>query len=143
MEGDRILLVDDEKEFIQALAQRLEVRGLKVDLAFDGEEALQMAGRKAYDAVILDLAMPGLDGVETLGLLRSGNDEIQVIVLTGHATVAKATEAMKLGAVDLLQKPVPLRKLIEKIEESSSRRAILVERHMEEKLKDILGKKGW
>ena len=143
MEGDRVLLVDDEEEFARTLAERLEGRGIKVDLAFDGEAALEKAEHKAYDAVVLDLAMPGLDGLETLRRLRSKNDEVQVIVLTGHATVDKALEAMKLGAVDLLQKPTPFNDLVAKIEEASARRAVLVEKHMEEKLKEIMAKKGW
>ncbi|HDY83507.1 MAG TPA: response regulator, partial [Halieaceae bacterium] len=86
---------------------------------------------------------PGLDGLETLRRLRANNDEVQVIVLTGQATVDKALEVIKAGALDLLQKPAPLQELITKIEEASSRRALLVEKHMEEKLKDIMGKKGW
>lgn len=143
MEGERVLLVDDEEEFAHALAERLESRGLKVTLAFDGTSALELAAHKTFDAVVLDLAMPGLDGLETLRSLRANNDEVQVIVLTGHATVDKALEAMKAGALDLLQKPAPLQELIAKIEEACTKRTLLVEKHMEEKLKDILRKKGW
>lgn len=143
MKGDRVLLVDDEREFAETLAERLGARGLRVDVAFDGQQAIEMAGKKIYDAVVLDLAMPGLDGIETLKKLRESNDEIQVLLLTGQATVEKTLQAMKLGALDLLEKPASLQQLIEKIEEASSKRAVLVERHMEDKLKDILGKKGW
>ena len=143
MDGDRILLVDDEQEYAQTLAERLEARGLRIDVAFDGQQALDMADKKPYEAVILDLGMPGLDGIETLRRLRAQNEDIQVVILTGQATVDKTIEAMKLGAVDLLQKPTPLQELIKKIEEASSRKTLLVERHMEQKLKDIMGKKGW
>ena len=143
MDGDRILLVDDEQEYAQTLAERLEARGLRIDVAFDGQQALDMADKKPYEAVILDLGMPGLDGIETLRRLRAQNQDIQVVILTGQATVDKTIEAMKLGAVDLLQKPTPLQELIKKIEEASSRKTLLVERHMEQKLKDIMGKKGW
>ncbi len=143
MQGDRVLLVDDEKEFAETLAERLRERGLRADVAFDGQQAIEMAGQKTYDAVVLDLAMPGLDGIDTLKKLRETNDEIQVILLTGQATVEKTLKAMKLGALDLLEKPANLQQLVEKIEEASSKRALLVERHMEDKLKDILGKKGW
>lgn len=143
MEGDRILVVDDEQEFAETLAERLRDRDLRVDVAFDGEQALEMSAKRAYDAVILDIAMPGLDGIETLRQLRENNEKVQVVMLTGQATVDKAIEAMKLGAVDLLQKPAPMQQLIQKIEEASSRRALLVEEQMEQQLKDILSKKGW
>lgn len=143
MQGDRVLLVDDEQEFAETLAERLRARGLRVDVAFDGQGAVEMSGKKIYDAVVLDLAMPGLDGIETLKKLREFNDEIQVILLTGQATVEKTLRAMKLGALDLLEKPASLQELIEKIDQASSKRAVLVERHMDDKLKEILGKKGW
>jgi DNA-binding NtrC family response regulator len=143
MMGNKILLVDDEEEFAKTLAERLEARGLRVDVAFSGEEALEKARKKSFDAIILDLAMPGMDGIATLKKFREINPDLQIIILTGQATVEKGVEAMKLGAVDLMEKPADLKELLAKIEEASSQKALLVEKHIDEQLKDIMGKKGW
>jgi len=143
MPGEKILLVDDEVEFAQTLAERLETRGLKVDVANDGNAAIKFAGKRSYDAVVLDLAMPGLDGIETLKALREINPDLQIILLTGHATVQKGVEAIKQGAVDLLEKPAKLEDLLSKIEDASSKKALLVEKHIEDELADIMRKKSW
>jgi len=141
--GNKILLVDDEEEFARTMAERLEARGLRVDVAFSGEEALERAREKNFDAIILDLAMPGMDGIDTLKKFREINPDLQIIILTGQATVEKGVEAMKLGAVDLMEKPADLKDLLAKIEEASSKKALLVEKQIDEQLKDIMGKKGW
>ena len=143
MTGNKILLVDDEEEFARTLAERLEARDLRVDVAFSGEAALEKARKKSYDAIVLDLAMPGLDGIDTLKEFRKINPDLQIIILTGQATVQKGIEAMKLGAVDLMEKPTDLKKLLAKIEEASSKKAVLVEKQIDAQLKDIMGKKGW
>jgi len=143
MTGNKILLVDDEEEFARTMAERLEARGLRVDVAFSGTEALEQAQKKNFDAVILDLAMPGMDGIATLKKFREINPDLQIIILTGQATVEKGVEAMKLGAVDLMEKPADLKDLLAKIEDASSKKALLVEKHIDEQLKDIMGKKGW
>jgi DNA-binding NtrC family response regulator len=143
MMGNKILLVDDEEEFARTMAERLEARGLRVDVAFSGPEALEKARKKNFDAIILDLAMPGMDGIATLKKFREINPDLQIIILTGQATVEKGVEAMKLGAVDLMEKPADLKDLLAKIEEASSQKALLVEKQIEDQLKDIMGKKGW
>jgi DNA-binding NtrC family response regulator len=143
MMGNKILLVDDEEEFARTMAERLEARGLRVDVAFSGPEALEKARKKNFDAIILDLAMPGMDGIATLKKFREINPDLQIIILTGQATVEKGVEVMKLGAVDLMEKPADLKDLLAKIEEASSQKALLVEKQIEDQLKDIIGKKGW
>jgi len=143
MTGNKILLVDDEEEFARTMAERLEARGLRVDVAFSGTEALEKAQKKNFDAIILDLAMPGMDGIATLKKFREINPDLQIIILTGQATVEKGVEAMKLGALDLVEKPADLKDLLAKIEEASSQKALLVEKQIEDQLKDIMGKKGW
>jgi len=87
--------------------------------------------------------MPGLDGLETLKALKKQNPKLQIILLTGQATVKKGIEAMKHGAVDMMEKPADIQELLEKIEEASSKKALLVEEEMEKQLADIMGKKGW
>lgn len=143
MSDSKVLLVDDEKEFIETLSMRLETRGLKVAVAESGEMAVEKVQEKSFDAILLDLAMPGMDGIDTLKRLRELNPDSQVILLTGQATVKKATEAMRLGALDLLEKPVDIEVLVEKIEEAATNKMLLTERRIEKEVTNILRKKGW
>jgi len=138
-----VLLVDDEPDFVAALAERLEVRGLSVDTAASGTLALDKARAKIYDAVLLDMAMPGLDGLDTLRGLLGINPDQQVILLTGRATLQQAVEAMKLGALDLLEKPADIGQLVARIEDAANRRIALDDRRVEERVRDIIHKKGW
>ncbi len=138
-----VLLVDDEEQFLDVFSKRLEGRGLKIDTATGGEEAIKRAKGKDFDAIVLDLAMPGMGGLETLKRLRSENPDLQIIILTGHATVEKGVEAMKEGALDFLEKPVDLNKLLEKIGEAKHKRILVVEKKAEEHVKEILESKGW
>jgi DNA-binding NtrC family response regulator len=121
LKGD-ILIVDDEVQFLNILAQRLERRGLTVETAESGETALEKVKSKQFDTIILDLFMPGMDGFETLRRIREKDPDIHIIILTGQATVDRSVEAMKMGASDLLEKPVNLNKLMEKIGEALSKR---------------------
>jgi DNA-binding NtrC family response regulator len=138
-----ILLVDDEEEFLKVLSQRLEGRGMKVDTSTTGEAAIEKAKAKGFDAIVLDLAMPGVDGIETLKRIKSENPDLQIIMLTGHASVDKGVEAIKEGAVDFMEKPVDLNKLLKKIEEAKNQRVLIVEKEHEEKIKEILKSKSW
>ena len=143
MSSNKVLIVDDEKEFLETLAMRLKNRGLKVSAAETGEMAVEKVQEESFDAILLDLAMPGMDGIETLKRLRELNPDSQVILLTGQATIKKATEAMRLGALDLLEKPADIELLVEKIEEAATNKIRLTEKRIEEKISDILRKKGW
>ncbi len=143
MAGDRILLIDDETELLSTLAERMETRGMRVMTAESGEAAIELVRKRNFDAIVLDLAMPGIDGIETLRRLRKINPDLQVILLTGQATVQKSIEAMKLGAVDLLEKPTDFEVLIAKIEEASAKKAELFEKRTAEQMNDIMRKKGW
>jgi len=138
-----VLLVDDEEQFLEMLSQRLEVRGIKVDTVTGGEEAMDKITAKKFDAIVLDLVMPGIDGMETLRRLKEKNPDIQIIMLTGKATVKKGIEAMKLGAEDFLEKPVDLNVLMEKIKKATHNKMLLVEKSRQEEVKKILKKKGW
>ncbi len=143
MSGEKILLVDDEKEFVQILAERMEARGMKVTLAHSGNDALVEAAKADFDAVVLDLAMPGKDGIETLQLLLEINADLQVILLTGHATVDKGVKAIKLGAIDFLEKPLDFEKLLAKINKAAAARAKLMQQKQQQDIYNILKKKGW
>jgi len=143
MTDTTVLLVDDEADFVAALAERLEVRGLRVDTAANGAIALDKARARVYDAVLLDMAMPGLNGLETLRGLLAVNPDQQVILLTGRATLQQGVEAMKLGALDLLEKPADIAMLVTRIEDAAKRRTALDDRRVEERVRGILHKKGW
>jgi DNA-binding NtrC family response regulator len=143
MAKERVLLVDDEIDFTEVLSERMESRGLEVDVAASGPAALDKVHGKSYDAIILDMAMPEMDGIETLKRLLEENPDLQVILLTGRATVEQGVEAMKIGAMDLLEKPAELERLLEKIEQATTNRMLLVEKRTEEKIKEILETKWW
>lgn len=139
----RVLLVDDEIEFTDVLSERMESRGLDVDTVHNGKEALNKVQGERYDAIILDLLMPEMDGIETLKALRDKNPDLQIILLTGHATLEKGIEAVKLGALDFLEKPADIQKIMEKVKEASNNRMLLVEKRTEEQIKEILRTKSW
>ncbi len=143
MACDRVLLVDDEEAFVEALGKRLNARGLKVETSESGEDAVAKAEGRAFDVIVLDLAMPGMDGIETLKRLKKIDPDVQVILLTGHGSIEKAVEATKLGAIDFLQKPASLPDLLELIHKASARRAQLLEKQASDRAADIMSKRGW
>ena len=138
-----VLLVDDEVDFVEVLADRLAARGLTVVKAHSGARALDAASEKVFDAIVLDMAMPGMDGLETLEGLLGINPDLQVILLTGRATLEQAAAAIRIGALDLLEKPADIETLVGKIELAATRRWSLEEKRIEEKVADIMRKKGW
>jgi len=143
MSGERVLLVDDEEVFVEALALRLQSRGLLVETAESGTVALEKAQEQSFDAVVLDLAMPGMDGLETLQRLREQNPDLQIILLTGHGTVQKGVEAMKLGALDFLEKPAEFKELLAKIEQASKKKTLLMQKRAGGEVAELLRKMGW
>ena len=143
MSDCKVLLVDDEVDFVDVLAERLEARGLSVQKTNSGEDALAAAERTVFDAIVLDMAMPGMDGIETLEGLLEINPDLQVILLTGRATLEQAVAAIRLGALDLLEKPADIDTLVSKIEMAATKRWSLEEKRIEQKVADIVRKKGW
>ncbi|MBU2488284.1 MAG: response regulator [Proteobacteria bacterium] len=143
MSNGKVLLVDDNAEFLEILSERIHNKGLDVETATSGPEALDKARDSSYDAIILDLVMPQMDGIETLKALRERNPELQVILMTGHGTVQKGVEAVKLGAMDFLEKPADIKELMEKITEAKAKKALIVQKQHEERIKEILFTKGW
>jgi DNA-binding NtrC family response regulator len=125
MNEPSVLIVDDEEQFVATLVKRLSKRGLKVNAAFSGSEALDVLADSAaakVDVVVLDVKMPGMDGVETLAAIKEIHPLVEVVMLTGHATVESAIEGMKRGAYDYLMKPCDLDLLLEKINEATSKK---------------------
>jgi len=140
---EKVLIVDDEQDFLDALSERMRARDMEVTTSTSATDALKKAEKGSYDAIVLDLMMPEMDGLEALQEIKKNNPDLQVILLTGHATVEKGIEAMKLGATDFLEKPADLKTLTEKIKNAHAKKMILVEKQTEEKVKSILAVKGW
>jgi len=112
MEKFKVLLVDDEEEFVQSLAERLSMRELGSDTAHNGEQALSFVSRQEPDVMVLDLKMPGIDGMEVLRQVKKAYPAIQVIMLTGHGNKQHEDEARRLGAFDYMEKPVDIDMLV-------------------------------
>jgi DNA-binding NtrC family response regulator len=121
MQPIRVLVVDDEKDFASAVVERLALRGFQASAVFSGQEALKSISITEYDVIVLDLKMPGIDGLETLKAVRQIDPDLQVLVLTGHATVSAGIGGMQLGAADFLQKPVAIETLGRSIEAAAER----------------------
>lgn len=115
MKKMKILLVDDEKEFVETLSERMEMRDLPSKIALNGEEALQKVEEEAPDVMVLDLKMPGIDGMEVLRRVKKAYPDVQVIMLTGHGSEKDEAEARRLGAFEYLQKPTGVDKIVQTI----------------------------
>lgn len=140
---DKVLIVDDEQDFLDVLSERLAARDMNVTTASSARDAIKKIDTESYDAVVLDLMMPEMDGLETLKVMKEKNPDLQVILLTGHATVEKGIQAMKLGAMDLIEKPADLATIVERIKQAKTEKIILVEKKSEDRIRDILTRKGW
>jgi DNA-binding NtrC family response regulator len=133
-----VLLVDDEVPFVETMTKRLTKRNLGITSAFSGMEALERLSKESVtEVVILDVKMPGMDGIETLREIKKKHPLVEVVMLTGHATVETAIEGMRLGAFDYLMKPCEIDVLISKVGEAASRKRKQEEKILEAKLKEI------
>lgn len=112
MSQSKVLLVDDEEEFVVALAERLQMRGFATQVALNGEQALHIVQDYIPDVMVLDLKMPGIDGLEVLRRVKKNQPEVQVIILTGHGSEQDAETARRLGAFEYLQKPVDIKEIV-------------------------------
>ena len=133
-----VLLVDDEEPFVAALTKRLTKRGLDIKDAMSGQAALNLLKEHhKLEVVILDVKMPGMDGIETLKEIKRQYPLVEVIMLTGHATVESAIEGMKLGAFDYLMKPCDIEVLISKVEDAAAKKRMHEEKIMDAHIKEI------
>ena len=120
----KVLVVDDEKDFVEMFSLRLEASGEKVFTAFDGRAGLSvLAGQEDIDVVVLDIKMPGMDGIETLKEIKKHHPLVEVVLLTGHGTIETAVKGMKLGAFDYLLKPADFVEIEEKIQGARKRKS--------------------
>lgn len=124
MQCIRVLIADDEIEFLETLKRRLKKRGLEVEGVKSGEEALDLLSKQEFDVLILDVKMPGLDGIETLRLVKEKAPDMEVIMLTGHANVEVAMQGMEIGAFDYLMKPMDIDELVYKVEDAYKKKEL-------------------
>ena len=143
MRADRVLLVDDEADFVDALAERMRTRGMRVEVAYRGVDALGLIAERDFDAIVLDPAMPGLEGIATLKAIRASRPKFQSMLLTGRGTIPKAVEATKLGARDVIEKPADLGVLLGKIKEARAARVRAEENESRKKVNEIMKSRGW
>ncbi|OQY06261.1 MAG: two-component system response regulator [Desulfobacteraceae bacterium 4572_123] len=138
----KVLLVDDEKDFIEMLSLRLKEVGEKITVAYSGQEALDTLEKDNIDVVILDIKMPGMDGIETLREIKKQFPLVEVIMLTGHGSTETAVEGMKLGAFDYLMKPADFDDLTLKLEGARKRKDEQEERIRKAEAKLLVRKSG-
>lgn len=127
-----ILLVDDEVEFLDTLVKRMKKRDVNVAGVGSGEEALQWLNQHKVDVVVLDVRMPGIDGIQTLREIKQHHPLIEVIMLTGHANMEVAIEGMEIGAFDYLMKPVEIDDLLYKVQDAYKKKCL-----QEEKIRNM------
>jgi DNA-binding NtrC family response regulator len=136
MKQFNVLIVDDEEEFRELTIKRLGKKGLIVEGAESGQKALEILKAGRTDVVVLDVKMPGMDGIETLRHIRNLQPLVEVLLLTGHASVDSGIEGMKLGAFDYLMKPIELEPLLEKLNDAYEKKRL-----QEEKIEQAMIKK--
>ena len=124
MEKFKILVVDDEQDFLETIIKRLKTRGIEVAGVDSGYKALEFVDNQDVDVIILDVKMPGMDGIEALRELKKKKPLVEVIMLTGHASVESGIQGMQLGAFDYVMKPVALDELLEKVRQAYDRKVI-------------------
>ncbi len=137
-----VLLVDDEAEFVETFSERLVLRDLEISKAFSGEEALQVLEENTnVEVVILDVKMPGMDGIETLGEIKKKFSLVEVIMLSGHADVESAIDGMKQGAFDYLLKPCDMDQIIAKVTEAVAKKRRHEEKIIQARIKEITSRR--
>lgn len=138
-----VMLVDDEVPFVETMTKRLTKRNLTILAAYNGPEALDMLKKhKNIDVVILDVKMPGMDGIETLREIKKAYPLVEVIMLTGHATIETGIEGMKLGAYDYLMKPCDIDQLMAKVQEAKAKKAGHEEKITQARIHEIALRRG-
>jgi len=137
VDGFSVLLVDDETEFLETLVKRLRKRNLSVHGAGSGEEALKCLDAEPIDVVVLDVKMPGMDGIDTLREIKKSHPLVEVIMLTGHASMEVAIAGMELGAFDYLMKPMNIDELLYKLQDAYKKKSL--QRQKIRKMKEVVG----
>lgn len=122
MSAINLLLVDDEEQFLSTTKMLLDRRGVKTITCSNGFDALDVLHERRIDVVVLDIKMPGIDGIDVLSKMKQLHPEVEVILLTGHASVETAVEGLKLGAFDYLTKPANVDGIMAKVEQACEKK---------------------
>ena len=138
----KLLIVDDEKDFVEMFSLRLTHKGEKVHTAYSGEQALDLLDKTAIDVVILDIRMPGMDGIETLKAIKARHPLVEVILLTGHGSTETAVQGMKSGAFDYLMKPADFKDINTKVSKAWKRKDEHEERIRQAEARLLLRRSG-
>lgn len=134
----KVLLTDDERPFVETMIKRLQKRDVEIVPAFNGQEALErLAEDNSIEVVILDIKMPVMDGMAALKEVKARHPLVEVIMLTGHATIETGIDGMKMGAFDYLMKPCDMDQLIAKVKEAAQRKRKQEEKIMDARLREI------
>jgi DNA-binding NtrC family response regulator len=142
MTSTLVMLVDDEVPFVETMTKRLSKRQLLILPAYSGRQALEKLEKNSVDVVILDVKMPGMDGIETLREIKKIYPLVEVIMLTGHATIETAVEGMRLGAFDYLMKPCEIEELLAKVNEAKEKKSRHEQKIMDARMKEITLRRG-
>lgn len=137
MDGFNVLLVDDESEFLDTLVKRIKKRKVNAHGVASGEEALAFLNQQPMDVVVLDVRMPGMDGIQALREIKQRYPLIEVIMLTGHASLEVAIEGMELGAFDYMMKPIEIDELLYKLQDAYKKKSIHTEKI--KKMQEVTG----
>ena len=133
----KLLLVDDEVKFLQSVAKRLMLKDFDVIAASTGSEAIAAAEKDLFDVAVVDFQMPGMDGTQVLKVLKDRHKYLEIIMLTGHASIDSAVESTKLGAFKYLEKPYDFEKLVEIIKEAYKARLKKKFEHQQKRIEEI------
>ena len=133
----RLLMVDDEIKFLETITKRLKLKLFEITSATNGNEAIEAAKKGRFDVAVIDLQMPGIDGVQVLEILKKTHKYLEVIILSGHATIETAVTCTKLGAFKILEKPCDFDKLVDAIKEAYEKRLKKKFEHDQERMKQM------
>ncbi len=128
MDKPKVLIVDDEEDFVETMVKRLRSKGLEAEGVHRGVEALRLLENNEFDVCVLDVRMPGMDGIETLAAMKKKKPSMEVIMLTGHGSVEFGIQGLQLGAYNYVMKPVPFSELFQQIQQAYERKVIEAER---------------
>jgi DNA-binding NtrC family response regulator len=133
----KLLMVDDEVKFLESISKRLVLKNFDVTTAVNGKEAIESAEKGFFDVAVVDFQMPGMDGTQVLRTLKEKHKYLEIIMLTGHATVDSAVECTKLGAFKYLEKPYDFENLVEAIQEAYEARLKKKFEHNQKRMEEI------
>ncbi len=130
MDKFRVLIVDDEVDFVETIVKRLRDKGLEAEGVHRGKDAIELLDTRDFDVCILDVRMPGMDGIETLREMKKKKPSMEVIMLTGHGSVESGIQGLQLGAYNYVMKPIPFKDLLKEMTQAYERKLIEEERSL-------------